>query len=47
MFSKHAFNVKRKAEGEAANLQRRRKVDKQQRSHEDTPEREGLDAVFA
>ena len=47
MFSKHAFSVKRKAEGEAAALERRRKQDKQQRSHEDTPEREGLDAVFA
>lgn len=47
MFSKHAFSAKRKAEGEAADLQPRRKGDKQQRRQEDTPEREGLDDVFA
>ena len=46
MFSKHTFSAKRKAKGEAADLQRWRKGDKQQRSHEDTPEREGLDGIF-
>ena len=47
MFSKHAFSMKRKAEADAADLQQRRKAEKRQRSAEDTPERDGLDDVFA
>ncbi len=47
MFSKHAFSMKRKAVADASDLQQRRKAEKRQRSAEDTPERDGLDDVFA
>ena len=47
MFSKHAFNAKRKADGEGADAQQKARARKPQRRQEDTPEREGLDDVFA
>ena len=46
MFSAHAFSKKRAAADAEADMQRRPKGGKAQRSHEDTPERDGLDDVF-
>lgn len=48
MFSRHAFATKRKSPAvEAEPRQPSTKVDKRQRTHEETPEREGLDDLFA
>lgn len=48
IFSRHALATKRKSPAvEAEPRQPSVKVDKRQRTHEDTPEREGLDDLFA
>ena len=46
MFSAHAFSKKRAATDAEADMQQKPKVGKTRRSHEDTPERDGLDDVF-
>lgn len=47
MFSSHAFSKKRKAADDGPELQPSPKAGRVQGSREDTPEREGLDDVFA